>query len=215
MQSTVTRAGAVPLENAKRARIRFEHGAGQLVARPGTDPTLLLDGDFGEHAEMEVWREGEEISVVARLVGRGWRQLIDPASWRGPHWPFDWNVRLNPGVPLALEFATGASKNVLDLSGLRATEVVLSTGMSETELTLPAAAGLTTVEVHAGLADVTIRVPSGVAATIHGKVGLGSLEVDRTRFLPIADGFESPDVATAANRVEIRVDGGFEAVRVL
>src|SRR4029079_13256371 len=95
--------------------------------------------------------------------------------------PFDWDVQLSPAIPLAIQVATGASKNVLDLSGLRATEVILNTGMSDTDLTLPAAGGFTTAEGHAGLADVTIRVPAGVAACIRGAVGLGSLNVDRAR----------------------------------
>jgi hypothetical protein len=210
----MTRAGAIPLENATRAHIRFEHGAGQLVVRAGTDPTLLLAGDFGEHAEMEVRRAGEQIDVVVRVIGGGWRQLIDPASWRGPHRPFDWDVQINPTIPLALEIATGASTSSLDLSGLRATEVVLNTGMSQTELTLPAVAGFTTVEVSSGLADVTIRVPSDVAASIRGKVGLASLEVDQERFRPTADGFESPNYTTATNRAQVRVEGGLESVKV-
>jgi hypothetical protein len=42
-----------------------------------------------------------------------------------------------------------------------------------------------------------------------------SLSVDQARFLPTADGFESPDFATAENRVQLRVDGGLESVRVL
>jgi len=214
MQTTVTRAGAVPLENASRARIRFEHGAGQLTVRPGSDPNLLLTGDFGGHAEMDVRREGEQVDVVVRAVGGAWRALIDPVSWRGPRRPFDWDVELNPFVTLALDLATGASKCILDLSGLRATEIVLNTGMSGTELTLPAAAGLTKVEVHSGFADVAIRVPSGVGASIHGRIGLGSLDVDQTRFRPNADGFESPDYATARNRVQIRVEGGLESVRI-
>jgi hypothetical protein len=215
MQSTVTRAGALPLENATRARIRVEHGAGQLTVRSGTDPSLLLAGDLGEHAEMDVRREGEQIQVVLRPVGTGWRAWIDPSYWWKPRRPFDWDVQLNPAIPLALEFATGASKSTLDLSGLRATEVVLNTGMSANELTLPAAAGFTKVEVHSGLADVTIRVPPGVAAKIHGELGLGSLNVDQTRFHLVADGFESPDYATATNRAQLRVEGGLESVRVL
>ncbi|HEX5418240.1 MAG TPA: hypothetical protein VFZ25_21500 [Chloroflexota bacterium] len=214
MESTVTRAGAVSLENATRARIRFEHGAGQLVVRSGADPNLLLGGEFGEHAEMVVRREGEQVEVVLRAVGGDWRELVDPTSWSGPHRPFDWDVQLNPAVSLTLDFAIGASKNVLDLSRLRVTQVVLNTGMSDTELTVPAAAGLTTVEVHAGLADVRIRVPSGVAARIRGKVGLGSLDVDPTRFHPTADGFESPDFAAAQNRVLVHVDGGLESVKI-
>jgi hypothetical protein len=119
------------LENATHARIRFEHGAGQLIVRAGADPSLLLAGVFGEHAEMDVRRDGEQ------------------------------------------------------------------------------------VDVHSGLADVTIHVPPGVAASIRGNVGLASLIVDKTRFHPIADGFESPDFATAPNRVQIRVDGGLETVRVM
>jgi hypothetical protein len=141
--------------------------------------------------------------------------LIDPTYWRGPCRPFDWVVQLNPIVELVLEFATGASKSVLDLSSLRATAVVLNTGMSDTDLTLPAAAGFTTVDVHSGLANVTIHVPPGVAASIRGNVGLASLIVDQARFRPIASGFESPDFATAPNRVHIQVDGGLETVRVL
>jgi hypothetical protein len=205
----------VPRENATHARLRFEHGGGQLILQSGADADTLMAGDVGEHARVEVEREGERVDVVVRLVGTDWRRLIDPATWCGSHGPFDWDVQLSPAVPLAIEVATGASKNVLDLSGLRATAVVLNTGMSDTDLTLPAAAGFTTVEVHAGLADVTIRVPPGVAASIRGSVGLGSLSVDQARFLPTADGFESPDFATAANRVQLHVDGGLESVRVL
>jgi len=215
MQSTISRAGAVPLENATRARIRFEHGAGQLTVRSGADPTTLLDGNFGEYAEMDVRRDGEVVDIVVRVVGGGWRALIDPTAWRGPHWPLDWDIQLNPTIPLALAFATGASKSTLDLSGLRASEVVLNTGMSQTELTVPAAAGFTNVEVHSGLADVTLRVPPGVAASVTGNMGLAALEADQTRFRPVDHHFESPDYATATNRVQIHVDGGLESVKVL
>jgi hypothetical protein len=214
MESTLTRAGALSLDNATRARIRLEHGAGQLTVRSGTDPSLLLDGDFGEYAEMEFRRHGEQADVVVRPIGSGWRAWIDPTYWWGPRRPFDWEVQLNPTIPLALEFATGASRSLLDLSGLRVTDIVLNTGMSDTELILPAAAGSTRLDVHSGLADVRIRVPPGVAASIRGELGLGSLNVDQSRFRPIAHGYESPDFATATNRVEIRIEGGLESVTV-
>jgi hypothetical protein len=45
-------------------------------------------------------------------------------------------------------------------------------------------------------------------------MGLGALNVDRSRF-PKRDGFyESADYAAAANRVEMRVDGGVAAVNL-
>lgn len=214
MQSVETRLETVPLENATRARIRFHHGAGQLIVRSGSDPTLLLTGDLGEHAEVTVRRTGDAVDVALRPVSSDWPTWIDPTYWWGPRRPFDWNVQLNPNVPLTLEFETGANQNILDLSQLQATSVVLRTGASATELTLPAGAGLTEVEVHAGLAAVNIHVPLGVAARIRGKMGLAALEVDRTRFQPSGEGYESPDFATAANRVLLRVEGGLGEVTV-
>jgi len=215
MPSIETRMQSLPLESATRARIRFQHGAGKLVVRSGSDPTQFLVGDVGEHAELTVHREGEQLDVVLRPVAADWPTWIDPTYWWGPRRPFDWDVQLNPNVQLALEFETGASQNSLDLSQLHATSVVLKTGMSATELTLPAAAGSTEVQVHAGLAAITIRIPPGVAARIRGRVGLATLSVDQARFHRVGDSFESADFATATNRVQLEVDSGLGSVTVI
>jgi hypothetical protein len=214
MQSVKTPIKTIPLENATRARLRFQHGAGQLTVRSGSDPTQLLGGDLGEHAELAVRREGEQVDVVLRPVANQWPAWIDPTYWWGPRRPFDWDVQLNPNVQLALELETGASRSSLDLSQLKVTEVILKTGMSATEVTLPAAAGFTAVEIHAGLAEVDLRIPPGVAATIRGHLGLAALNVDRARFPRTLDGYESPDFATATNRIQLRVEGGLGTVNV-
>lgn len=214
MESTVSCAGTIPLGGATQARMRFEHTAGQLIVRSGARPDVLLQGEFGETARMEIRREGPCLEAVVHTINGGWRALIDPAHWGRSRRPFDWDLELNPAIPLLLDFATAASKNSLDLSGLRATRITLKAELSDTELTLPAAAGSTVVKVHAKLADVRIRIPPSVAARILGKVGWGSLEIDQTRFHPAADGFESLDFATASNRVLLRVEGGLGSIRI-
>jgi hypothetical protein len=45
-------------------------------------------------------------------------------------------------------------------------------------------------------------------------MALGSTQVDEARFPRAGDAWESPDYATAANRVEIEIQGGVGAVRV-
>jgi hypothetical protein len=110
MESAAARATTVARGGAARATIRFEHATGQLVVRTGDDPDLLLAGDLGEHARVDVRRDDDGIDVVVRPVGTDWRQLIHPAAWRGPHHPLDWDGRLNPAVPLSLEIGTGASR---------------------------------------------------------------------------------------------------------
>ena len=80
---------------------------------------------------------------------------------------------------------------------------------------LPRAAGATTVRAESGAASLTIEVPAGVAARIRSRMALGSSQVDEARFPRVGDGYESPDYATAANRVDIDISGGVGSVKVV
>ncbi len=97
------------------------------------------------------------------------------------------------------------------LSRLLVTELLVKTGASSTEITLPAGAGHTAVRVEAGAASVVLRVPEGVAARVDAGAAAGAVDVDPRRF----PGHQSPDYATAANRVEIhaRLGAGSLSVR--
>ena len=109
----------------------------------------------------------------------------------------------------------GASRAVLDVRDLRVRSLELQTGASETRVLLPRAAGATTVRAQAGAASLTFEVPQGVAARIRSRMALGSAQIDQARFPPSSGGYESPDYATAANRVEITIEGGLGSVRVV
>jgi hypothetical protein len=45
-------------------------------------------------------------------------------------------------------------------------------------------------------------------------MALGSTQIDQVRFPASAGGYESPDYPTAANRVDIDVQGGVGSLRV-
>lgn len=197
---------SLPLEGAGQARLRLRHGAGRLEAGGGANPGELLAGAFGGGVERQVNRIGDALDVELRVPEGAW--TWGPWSWDRM---MDWSIRLSPEVPLALDLNTGAGETRLDLSGLRVTDLSLKTGASSTEIMLPAAAGHTTVKVEAGAASVVLRVPEGVAARIDAGAAAGAVDVDQSRF----PGNQSPDFATAANRVEIhaRVGAGSLAVR--
>ena len=74
---------------------------------------------------------------------------------------------------------------------------------------------MTTVRAESGAASLTFEVPSGVAARIRTRMAIGSTQIDQARFPSTAGGYESPDFATAANRVEIDLQGGVGSVRVV
>jgi predicted membrane protein len=79
---------------------------------------------------------------------------------------------------------------------------------------LPRAAGLTRVRAEAGAASLTFIVPAGVAARVHGTVALGSLNVDESRFPRFGNDYESTDYGSAANRVDLDINGGVGSIRV-
>jgi hypothetical protein len=211
------RAAAEPVEDslaldgARRARLSLKHGAGELDVRGGAPPDTLFAGTFHGGVDKQVGRQGDEVEATLAARGEEWLNWIGP---RGRGGRLDWAVRLNPGLPLALSLESGASAATLDLADLKVTEFALQTGASQTRLVLPANAGHTRARINAGAAEVQVRVPEGVAARIRGHMAVGSLDVDQGRFPRRDGGYESPGFETAANRVEIDVEGGVGTVNV-
>jgi hypothetical protein len=198
----LTETLVLPLGGAPDAGVRIRFGAGNLGTRPSA-PGNLVDGEFVG-------------GVIHRVVGPG-RVELEQDTRYGLPWierRSDWMVGLTAEVTLDLKIDAGASRAVLDLGGLRVRTLEIQTGASETRVLLPRAAGATTVRAQAGAASLTLEVPTGVAARIRTRMALGSSQVD-PRFPASASGYESPDYATAANRVDIDVQGGVGSLRVV
>lgn len=194
---------ALPLEPLADARVAIRFGAGALTGHAAA-PGNLLDGTF-------------EGGVRHRSTGPN-RVEIEQDTTYGLPWLDHgsvWDVGLTTEVPLDLRLDTGANRAMLDLRDIRLRNLELHTGASETRVLLPRAAGATTVRTESGAASLTLEVPAGVAARIRSRMALGSSQVDKVRFPPVADGYESPDYASAANRVDIDISGGVGSVRVI
>ena len=199
----LTETLSLPLGNASDAAIRIRFGAGNLTTRAAADGSLV-DGEF---------RGG----VIHRILGPGQIELSQDTRYGLP-WlshASDWTIGLTTAVPLDLRVDGGASRAVLDLRETRVRSLVLQTGASETRVLLPRAAGTTIVKAQSGVASLTFEVPQGVAARIRSRIALGSAQIDQARFPPSSSGYESPDYATAVNKVELAIDGGLGSVRVI
>lgn len=199
----LTETLTLPLAGAADAGVRIRFGAGNLSTRPAA-PGNLVDGEFTG-------------GVIHRLVGPG-RVELEQDTRYGLPWlerPSRWTVGLSAEVPLDLKIDTGASRAVLDLRGLRVRNLELQTGASETRVVLPKAAGATMVKAQAGAATLTLEVPTGVAARIRARMALGSTQVDQARFPASVGGYESPDYASAPNRIDIDVQGGVGSLRII
>lgn len=194
---------ALPLEGLGSASVRISFGAGELRTHAAA-PGMLVDGTFVG-------------GVRHRFIGPGQVELSQDLDLGIP-WvdrATTWDVGLTAEVPLDLRLDTGAYRGRIDLGPLRVAHLEVHTGASDTHIRLPRAAGLTTVRAESGAASLTFEVPRGVAARIRSRMTLGETSVDEAHFPRLGDGWESADYATAANRVDIDVQGGIGAFRVI
>lgn len=202
---------SVPLDGAKGATVKIEHGAGRLNIAGKASKDELLSGHFSFVA-VDNRRSGDHANLRLRSTLAENFFLVFPWNW-GRH-GHQWDFALNPGIPLTLDLDTGASESHLDLSALKVTDLKLDTGASSTTLVLPEKAGFTRFKSSFGAASLDITIPKGVAADIRIESGLGSVDVDQQRFPRSGKHYTSPDYAKAANKVEIDIETGVSSVSI-
>lgn len=193
---------AIPLGSATEAVVRIQFGAGTLQTRIA-EAGNLVDGDFAG-------------GVLHREAGPGRLELRQDTRYGVP-WlerSSTWSIGLTDRVPLDLRIQGGASRSMLDLRELKVRRLELQTGASETRVVLPRAAGHTEVKASHGAASMVMEVPAGVAARIRTKMAIGQVRIDEARFPRTGGGYESPEFATATNRVDIEAEGGVGSLTV-
>ncbi len=192
---------SIDLGAATHAEVKIDFGAGKLAIGPAA-PGKLVDGTYAGGVRHDESADGR---VRLRSAEGGWWW-----GWQG----FDWRVGLTREVPLSLRVDVGAAQSDFDLSDLKVTDLVLKTGASSTLIRLPKAAGITNVRVESGAASVRLTVPDGVAARIRSTMGLGSSNIDQRRFPRSGDTYQSADYDSAANKIDIRAEGGVGSISV-
>ncbi len=198
----------VPLQDAARAKVRLNHGAGRLKIGAAAESGYLLEGDCNGGVNVQTQRRGDLLDVELSVPTQSVPFLGDAA------YSLDWNLNFNSQIPLNMELNTGAQESQVDLSSLKVTEIHLQTGASATELILPANAGFTRLSVETGAASVNVRIPENVAASIRSQSGLASVIVNEARFPRSGSINQSPDYETSANKVEISIQVGVGSVEV-
>lgn len=205
--SAVATSFSQPLQGITGTEAKIDFGAGELLigSLPPDSPSLVEGKGYPEVKQ-----------DFRRQDGTGVLNLSVPGR---AFWPFGGKgLRLeasfSPQVPLELTVKAGASDAQVDLTNLQVRRLQVDVGASRLSLRLPSKAGATEAEVRAGAADVSIIIPQGVAARIAAETGLGSFNVDTSRFPKAGDRYESPDFATATNRVDLTVKSGVASIDI-
>lgn len=194
---------SLPLDGVPQASVWISFGGGRLDVARGP-AGALVDGTFSG-------------GVLQTSDGPGRVHLSQDTTYGLPWLDHEgtWAVGVTGEVPLDLKLETGATRTTVDLGDTRLRLLDLQTGASDTRVRLPRAAGVTEVRASAGAASLTLEVPEGVAARIRSRMALGSSQIDEGRFPRSFDGYASPDFETAANRIDIAIEGGVGSVKVV
>ncbi len=203
-------AGAVQVE------VDIRMGVGELDLAALQDSTHLLEGDL---SYSERW--GAPPYVSYRLEGERGRLSIESRSRGGFVFPFAspnegdrWQVRLSRAVPLSIVLDGGASSSVLDLSRLQLKELRVQGGVGRVDVTFPAEGQNMSARVAGGAGELVLRFPESLEGRIVIGGGLGSLDLG-PRFRSLGNNtYETAGYGMAANRVEVRIEGGIGSMRV-
>lgn len=198
----------IPLEDASSARIRLRHGAGRIRMERAELGTDLLSGHFVGGVKSRLRRTDDRLEVELAVPADRWPDFM---GWSDG---FSWTIGLRPDIPLDIDLETGAGETTLALGELQVRQLRIKTGASSTVAELPAHAGRTGVMIEAGVASVELKVPEGVAAQIRTRGALTDIKVDSSRFPRSGDRHESPDYASAPNRIDIDVQAGVGSIKI-
>ncbi len=203
-----TESASVDLQGATSARVKIDHGAGELKIHSGAGTNEVACGTFSAGLEQKVTRNGDRLEVRMRPAKDVWNFPLF-----GSHSQIDWDVALNARIPIELNLDLGANKSILDLHDLNITKLDLDSGASGTRLTLPAK-GRFSADLDVGAASLEVILPESLSARIHASVAVGEINVDERRFPRSGKYYQSADYETAANAVELTIDAGAASVKI-
>ena len=197
----------VDLQGATQVLLDIDHGVGSIQLVGGAPAGTAVTGTRATGMDLKTYLAGDRLEVKID-AGPSFIPFIGPDSGV-------WRFQLNQDVPFSLDVDAGASSLDFDLTDLKVTHLSVDTGASTLKVNLPAHAGATLVKIESGAATIDLNVPQGVAARVRAKQGASTLNIDLARF-PMRDPglYQSQDYDTAANKVDISMDGGANAVNV-
>jgi hypothetical protein len=241
-KNVLTHDLSVPLDGTKSATVDIDTGSGNLTIDRLTSggDRLLASGTlqyFEEQGLPTPTLSSNEGQATLVLRGGHTRRPRFRLPWAACIGAYEWQIHINPEVSSDISAHSGGGNVKLDLTGMAVSGVSADTGGGNVDVVLPdnaadldvvaktgagnvsveigsAITGTNTVDAKSGAGSVVVRVPSGVAANLRAKSGLGKVIVDPRFGKMDGNTYQLPDYDRAADKVEITLDSGAGNVSV-
>lgn len=229
-----------PLDGVENARVNLSANVAEIRLSPVTDALFTADIEYVGDLSYDASTEGSTGVIALQSRGSVSMSNVFFLDWFGGNSLSDiqWNIGLNPEIPLDLNVSSGTGGIYLDLSDFQVSALTINTGTGGIELTLPAmderyttrvetgtGGGTITVlegaavrlDLNSGTGGMTVDVPDNAAVRVRGSVGTGGINVpgNFTRvsggdgsFIGASGTWETEGYASAERQIEIEFDGG-------
>ena len=185
--------------------VSSEIKSAQVIVKAGASKINIDSADQTEVVKAKL--ESNVAQLSEKSSRDGTKQTVELTMDTVRHWWFG-NTKNNFGVTLGRTLLTdfsmdfGAADATIDLSQVKAENIVIKTGASSTDLRLGSAVKTTNLSLESGASSAIIRVPSGSGVRLDIDSGLTSTHLADLE--DKGDGIhESPGFADATNTITI------------
>lgn len=198
--ATHTLDTAGPVGSLDRASLEVDVGAAQISMTGSADIGSDL---YRAHVEYSGAKPAVDFNQsTGKLRISQSSALFQPGS-------FNLSLTMNTSIKWTVTEDSGATRDTIDFSRVHVRSLTLDTGASRDDITLGPASGTVPVEINGGALTVHVHRPTGVPASIAISGGAVSLDADGRSSHAVGDlTYASPDFSGAADRYQIKVDGG-------
>ncbi len=231
-----------PLHGEMNAKFDVNTGSGNLIIdglAGGEGVLASAELEYMEKQDPPAWSVDKKAGqTILSLKAKGGRQAGFRLPWAACNGETNWQLHFNPMVAADITARSGGGNVKLDLTGMSITQVAADSGGGNMEVVLPEHAehlnvmagtgggnvsvelgvdttGSNTVSAASGAGNVVVRLPAGMAALIHASTGMGKTIVDPCFSLVDKNTYQSPDYATAMNKIEVMAKSGAGNVSVI
>jgi hypothetical protein len=200
---TVTENLSQELAGSSQAQIQLEVDRGALnVQRMTDEPGLLMKGSFIHDSNILIEQEFNASSGQGRLRVADRYDVLFPSFLFLADIRNDWQVKLTPVIPLAIEVNADNCQLDLDLDGLSLDTFNAELDHSRAEVTLPARDGFgATLDIEDS--ELVLTVPPDAGARVELQSDDTELALDSSRFTKTSD---NEYLSAGYDQAETRLD---------
>jgi hypothetical protein len=206
----------VPLSGAKSADITLDVGTGNLTLDSSANSESLATGTLEYYQGRNTPQQsvstvgGQEMLSLSQNDSNGFDLGFLFGGGRSPQW----NVHLDPKVPMTFKANLGTGNSAIDLSSSQANVVNIDSGTGNATVDFPANAGQVTSTISGGVGNLNLTIPAGLETRIDVNTGIGNIDVDN-RFTKQGDNtYITKGYNDAKNKLTLKLDVGIGNVEV-